>query len=269
MINTKKIYQPILWATFFLFSLFNFGACSTTADVDRDANSAFLLNKAARDVKTYGDLIYKGSVFKLDGKRTSPLYVYERRVRSVGPLQVSTSFTHDEYEVALIQMATHDPAYSLKEYNEYQFQLGEVGSVNISGTTAHFRLLSGERERRAQEIVTLPVVVGPTLYGFIYQNWERLLSGDKVDFRFAVISRLETVGFVLQKVSSSDNLVRIRMKASSPFIALMVDPIYFTFSPDRRLVSLEGRVPTKLQKGNGWVDLDAFVEYDNVSSGFR
>jgi hypothetical protein len=252
-----------------MFSLFNLGACSTTVHVNSDANSSFLLNKASQDVTTYGDLIYKGSVFKLDAKRTSPLYVYERRVRSEGPLQVSTSFTHDKQNAALIQMATHDAAYKLKDYTEYQFQLGEVGSVNITGTTAQFRLLSGESEKQAQETVSLPVVVGPTLYGFVFQNWEKLLSGDSVDFRFAVISRLETVGFILQKVISSDNLVRIRMKASSPFIALIVDPIYFTFSADRHLVSLEGRVPTKLKRGNSWVDLDAFVEYDNASSSFR
>ena len=95
------------------------------------------------------------------------------------------------------------------------------------------------------------------------------MDGDSVNFRFAVISRLETVGFVLQKVSSSDTLVRIRMKASSAFIALMVDPIYLTFSADRSLVSLEGRVPTKLKKWNGWTDLDAFVEYDNAARKFK
>jgi len=269
MIYFNKKYQSVLLGTSLLLSLINTGQCATTSQVNIGASSSSLLKKASHDVKTYGDLIYKGTVFKLDAKASGHLYVYERRVRSAGDQQFSTSFTHDEHNVALIQMATHDSGFRLKDYTEYQYQLGEVGSVTMTGTTAEFSLVNGEIEKKAREKVSLPVVVGPTLYGFVYQNWEKLLAGDSVDLRFAVISRLETVGFILQKVPSSDNLVRIRMKAGSPLIALLVDPIYFTFSADRRLVSLEGRIPTKLKVGNNWADLDAYITYENAEINFR
>jgi len=269
MIYLKNLCKSGLWVISLSLSLLNTGRCATETHEDHAASSAEVLKNISRDTARYGELIYKGTVFKLDTEHTSPLYVSEHRVRNKGELQISTSYTHDKHDVALMQMATHDAVYQLKEYTEYQFQLSEVGSVNITGTTAQFHRLGGEFEKRAQETVKLPVVVGPTLYGFVFQNWEKLLSGDTVPFRFAVISRMETVGFILQKVSSSDSLVRIRMKASNPFIALMVNPITFTFYADRRLVSLAGRVPTKLKKGNSWVDLDAFVEYENVSPSFR
>ena len=83
------------------------------------------------------------------------------------------------------------------------------------------------------------------------------------------MSRLETVGFQLKKVNSSDKNVRLQMKAKSPFIALLVNPIYFNFTSGKSLISLEGRVPTKLKVDNKWTDLDAFVEYKNITLDFK
>ncbi|MFO0742856.1 MAG: hypothetical protein U0270_43680 [Labilithrix sp.] len=81
----------------------------------------------------------------------------------------------------------------------------------------------------------------------------------------AVLDRLETIGFELDSVAASPGQTRIRMKPTSPFVRLVMDPIYFTFEADR-LVRLEGRVPTKQENGD---DLDARVDYRYVASAYR
>ena len=266
MFKMNVEYQFFRWL---ICALLSMGLLPNVSHAGSDVQELLAIKVEAQDPKNYGELINRGKVYKLDSKHTDLLFTYDRRVKQDGLLQISTSYTYDANQVALIQVATHDHSYKLNEYFENQYQLGELGSMKLIGTTAAFRLVKNGVEKLAQESVSLPVVVGPTLVGFVYQHWEKLMAGEVVDFRFAVMSRLETVGFSVQKVTAPNQQIRIQMKASSMLIALAVDPIYITFTADRRLLSIEGRVPTKLKQGNKWVDLDAYVEYHNEAGNFR
>lgn len=52
------------------------------------------------------------------------------------------------------------------------------------------------------------------------------------------------------------------------FVALVVDPLFVRYSPEGALVSLDGRVPTKLKQGDDWADFDAHVD-DRNEGAFR
>jgi hypothetical protein len=253
-------------ATLFLLSIF-FPAVGARAKVD--LNSADLLSKVPQDANSYGELIHQGTIFPLKGDRSKPLYSFERRVRNVGSEIQSTSYTLDGQKVQLVETAVHDANYKVREFTENQFQLGTVGKVTVIGDKVHFFSVTGTKDKYADETVGLPVVVGPTLYGFMYKNWDDLVAGKTVPFRLAVISRMETVGFEFQKVDSPANQIRIRMKPTSYVISFLVNPIHFTFSTDKSLMLLEGRIPPKIKKGDGWIDLDAYEVYKNISPVFK
>ena len=88
--------------------------------------------------------------------------------------------------------------------------------------------------------------------------------------RPAVLDRLVTIGFQLQAVEARPGQTRIRMKPSSFLVALVVDPLYFTFeTATGKLVRLEGRVPPKVRDGDAWRDFDARVEYRFVANAYR
>jgi hypothetical protein len=233
-------------------------------------NSAALLAKVSQDPNSYGELIQQGTLYPLKGERSKPIYFYERHVRSEGADLISTSYTHDGQKVQLVETAVSDANYRVREFTENQFQLGEVGKVTVTGNKVQFYSVKGEKEKRADETVSLPVVVGPTFYGFIYQNWDALMAGKTVPFRLAVLSRMETVGFEFTKVDSAPNQIRIRMKPTAFAISLLVNPIHFTFSSaDKSVISLEGRVPPKIKKGDDWADLDAYEVYKNIAPAFK
>lgn len=233
-------------------------------------NSADLLSKVSQDAGSYGELINQGTIFPLKGDRSKPLYFFERRVRSEGSEIVSTSYTHDGQKAVLVESAIHDANYKVREFTENQFQLGKVGKMTVDGNKIHFYSVTGGKEKSEEETATaLPIVVGPTFYGFLYSNWDALMAGKTVPFRYCVISRMETVGFELKKVESPAEQIRIRMKPTSYIISLLVDPIHFTFSPDKTLLSLEGRVPPKIKKGDGWADLDAYEVYKSIAPVFK
>lgn len=220
----------------------------------------------------YGTLVFEGRVFPLGRPGGEPTYLYERRVAHDATTggSKSTSFTRDQHGAVLIETATHDADWGLREFTEYQFQLGEVGRLFVRDGVAEFHLTHGSTERVATERIDLPVVVGPTLYGFVELHRAELLAGQRVPFRFAVLSRLETIGFELTLVDArAANQLRICMKATSPLIGLLVDPLYITYERDGQLVALDGRVPTKVRQGDEWADFDAHVEYRNTLAHFQ
>ena len=209
----------------------------------------------------YGDLIYRGQVFPLKGAQAQPTYVYERRVSVRDGLQASTSFTRDGDQVALIETALHGPGTALQEYTQHHFQVQQVGRVSVAQGQVQFTLIDNSGERRATESLDLPVVVGPTLFSFAFEHLSELTQGKTVPFRFAVPSRLETVGFELSCVQPCTEPKRLKMAPTSAIIGLVVDPLFITLEQGK-LVSLEGRVPTKRRVGTDWADFDARVTYE-------
>lgn len=233
-------------------------ACASTRPLSAGAMVEDQLRAVSRDSGTYGDLVYVGTVAPLKAP-TKPVYEYERRVKEGR----STSFTKQGTEPVLIEQASHDADYELSSYVQWQLQTREVGRVTVENGVVRLSQASGGVERLVEEPLREPVVVGPTLFGFIARHREQLLKGEALKIRFAVTSRLETIPFELSRVDGPNGEPRIRMAAKSALVALVVDPLFVTYSPEGALVSLDGRVPTKLKQGDDWADFDAHVDYRN------
>jgi hypothetical protein len=230
----------------------------------------------ASEVTTRGETIYFGRVFPLKSASAEPFFVYERRVAvDVDSALVSTHLTRDPSgNIALAESAKHSPDYALFDYTLHRNQLGQTGTIHVERDQVTFRL-RGEREREGEgrsavETQAGDVVVGPTLVGYIVRHFEALRSSKVLSVRLAVLDRLETIGFELEKVAAEPGQLRVRMTASSFIYRLVVDPLYFTFEASTgKLVRLEGRVPPKVAAGSSWEDLDARVEYRFVASTYR
>lgn len=218
-----------------------------------------------------GQTIYYGQVFPLEKATAAPVFVYERRVSTRGGLPMAAHITRDGAgAVVYADSATHTPDYRLAEYTLHGNQLGQSGSVRVEGDQVSFRLVGPEGERSKSERQSNPVVVGPTLVGYIFRNLDGLSAGRKLPVRFAVLDRLETIGFDLESVEAPAGQTRVRMKASNFFIARLITPTYFTFdTSSRKLLRIEGRVPPKLPDGGRLRDLDARVEYRFIAAAYR
>lgn len=218
-----------------------------------------------------GDAIYVGRVFPLHGTNAQPTYAYERRVEERQGQLVSTHVTRDlAGAIQLAESATHSPDYALSEYTLYANQLGQTGDIRVQDHQVTFRVTDGKNQRVHVERLTGNVVVGPTLIGYVVRRLDGLARGDVARVRLAVLDRMETIGFDLTAVSASAGQTRVQMTPSSFLIGLAVDPVLFTFETStRKLVRLEGRVPTKVRAGDRWTDFDARVEYDFVAASYR
>ncbi len=217
------------------------------------------------------ETVYFGTVFPLHPATAQPRFVYQRLVGEHDGALVSTHLTRDlTGATAIHESATHSESYALLEYVLHRNQLGQAGTIRVDGDRVSFRRLDGEKQRTRVERVNAPVVVGPTLVGHIVRHLGALRAGEVLGVRLAVLERLETIGFELQAVDGQPGKTRIRVKPSSFFVALMVDPLYFTFdTATAKLVRLEGRVPPKVRTGKAWRELDARVEYRFVADAYR
>lgn len=219
------------------------------------------------DVTTRGETVYFGQTFPLESSASSaPLFVYERRVDVRDAAWVSTHITRDPAgAVALVDSATHDREYQLSDYTLHTDQRGRRGTVHVDADNVTLTFDGAKKVERK----TGDVVVGPTLVGYIVRRMEALRAGKTLRVRFAVVDRLETLGFELRAVRSEPGQTRVEMAPASFFVGLLVDPVTFTFEDTDKLVRIEGRVPPKRVDGARLRDLDARVEYSYVAASYR
>ncbi len=221
-----------------------------------------------RDVLQRGETVYFGSTYRLKGADgEGPLFVYERRTDGA----VATHITRTAAgELQLVDEASYDASYLLGRYTLHTDQLGRTGRIDVGETDVRFTLTDGEQVVTDSEPRTDPVVVGPTLVGFMHHRLSALRSGSVLPIRFAVLDRLETLGFQLAAVAAEPGQTKVKMSASSPLVALLVAPVFFTFDDATgNLVRIEGRVPPKVLENGRWYDLDARVEYRFVAPAYR
>lgn len=219
------------------------------------------------DVTTRGETVYFGRTFPLKSASSAPLFVYERRVDVRDGVWVSTHVTRDpDGGVVLVDSAVHDAEYRLSDYTLHTDQRGRRGAVRVTADQVTFTLDDTTKvERRGGD-----VVVGPTLVGYIVRRLDALRAGKTLPVRFAVLDRLETLGFELRKAPSEPGQTRVEMVPASFFVGLLVQPVAFTFDATTdKLVRIEGRVPPKRVDGAKLRDLDARVEYSFVAATYR
>ena len=234
-------------------------------------NAPTLSPWASPILTTRGEPVYRGRVFALGSDTTVPTYEYERHVEERDGRQVSTHVTSDlSGAIQIAESAAHSADYALASYTLHTNQLGESGGIEVLGDQVSFRLTGGTRPRTRVERQPGAVVVGPTLIGYMLHRFEAIERGTTLRVRLAVLDRLETIGFDLRAVEAAAEQTRVKMSASSLLIGLLVAPLYFTFETStKKLLRLEGRVPPKIRRGNGWSDFDARVEYDFISARYR
>lgn len=216
--------------------------------------------EAARSLEvaaSEGELVYRGAVHPGE-------LVYERRVQRSGDDWISSHVTMRSDEPILLQRAVHSSAYALLRFDAIQGQTGDVGRVVVDGDRVELSTRSGHRR---VEHTDLPVVVGPTLFGFVLQHFDALLAGDAIAIRFAAVERARTYGFTLRSIASDDDLTKIELRADSWLVRTSIAPMTITFdTATRRVVRYEGRVPPLRDDGRPF---DARVEYDFVAAAYR
>jgi hypothetical protein len=216
-----------------------------------------------------------GAIYAPDAKRL--LFKFKPVAsRSGSTLKVQREFTYPDGKPAARERVVYE-GNRLVLYELHELQIGAAGSARIRraadnppGSTVEFEYTKapGSRPKASAEAARDNTLIADMVAPFLVSHWDALLRGEKVKCRYIVVPRRETVGFTFVKDSESTwqgrDVVIVRMEATSPFVATLVDPLFFTMekAPPHHTLQYVGRATPKVLAGGGWKDLDAVMAFD-------
>ncbi len=234
-------------------------AAAATAELDRHAHAP----------ESAGELVYEGTVARLDGD--DPLFAYQRRVRDLGDAHEATHVTRAPDGVVMSISSKYTADYAMLEHSQIDRQTGTVGRARM--LDAHHLELErtqGDRVRRRVEAVDAPIVTGTTLFGWTIAHWDELVAGRTLEVRFVAVDDLRTYAFELQLATTDASTTVISMRAKQAIVRAALPPMRLVFdTATRKVLRYEGRVPPKIAKGHALRPLDARVDYAYASATYR
>ncbi len=216
-----------------------------------------------------------GVIYESDTKHL--LFKFKRVAsRSGSTLSVHRDYTYPDGTPAARERVIYE-GNDLVLYELKELQIGAEGSASIRrapGTPTQGSIefeytkgIGGRKKKRTEplkEDTLINDMVGP----FLQSHWGALLAGEELKCRYIVVPRRETVGFTFVKDRESTlqgrKVIIVKMGATSPFIAQLVAPLFFTIAlaPPHHVLQYTGRTTPKMQAGANWKDLDAVSVFD-------
>jgi hypothetical protein len=221
------------------------------------------------------DLRFIARIYEAEDKKKL-LYEYKSEIdKNIDHPTVTNTYTTPTGEVVAIETTEFSDIKmeKLKRYSMDQKQLKTNGVLEVKGETVQFNFdREGKKKDDTEKVNPNDVIVGPAVVPHLRANWDKLKKGETVKRRFAVLDRLETVGFEFSKERDAEvdgeKAVVIKMKPTSFIIAAIVDPLHFYMRADgSELLRIDGRVQVKKNVNGKWKDLDAVTFIDHSVAG--
>lgn len=210
---------------------------------------------------------FTGILYEPGSDRKTELYRVKGTERTEGNRKrIQTEFTGADGKAALSEEA-HFEDGRLLSYRIDQKQVGETRLLRIEAGRAYFSTTRDGKTATDDESIDDRFIIGLTTVDYLRRNWDRILKGETLDSRFAVLERRETVGFKFFKTAEErrgdKDVVLVMMKPTSFVIAALVDPLVFVMTKDgSRLLELRGRLlPKRLRADGKWADQDYEAVY--------
>ena len=173
----------------------------------------------------------------------------------------------------MLHRAVHGLDYRLHAFEEIHAQLGLTGSLTVSDDgRAAFTVTRGGQTRSRVERgdADVPVVTGPTLFGYALSRWDDLLAGEAAAVRFAVLADLRTYRFTLRLEQQDDARVVLRMAADRPLVRAAVRPLRLVFAAQTRdITRYVGLAPPVIGAPGRTRSLEAQVDYLHIADRYR
>ena len=195
------------------------------------------------------------------------IFTVDRTIAADG-VSTRTVFTSPEGGVLVREKLDADASGAAVKYAVEHLQSSTSGVIEVKGSKLVFSYTGADGKVKTNE-EDLPETwaTGPTVIPLVTKNWEKIRKGESVKFRFASWERAETVGFEIfqkgvEKAADGREVVVLKMKPSSFFIAALVKPLRFEMKPDGTfLEAMTGRTLPKRADGDRFKDLDARILY--------
>ncbi len=214
------------------------------------------------------EIRYTAKVFDKDSNKQKLLYTYKSEIQETATeVLVTNEFKYTDGRPASLEEITFLKDGSVRLLKLKQTQIGTEGQVEIGGGKAKFTYTKDGKTKTDIREAGADFIVGSQIPLMLEANWDRLLRGEKIKKRLAIVERLDDFGFEFTKDREADidgrKTIVIKMKPSSLFVSALVSPLHFFMTPDgKTLLEIHGRTTVKADVGGKFKDLDAVVVYE-------
>jgi hypothetical protein len=201
----------------------------------------------------------QGTLYALGSQRRVKLYRWEM---SMCP-ELWTSRYRRMDGTLVVEDFTRFSGQQLTEHGYSRHTIGEHSTVRVRGSRLDFRYRRGAQEKNETLTTDGVFLTGPAVFQFIQQRLPGLLRGEKLEFKYGVLDRLDYFTFGLSSQSTaSDREVVVRIRAASPFVRMAIDPIFVTLSRTGQFRGIRGRTIIMELQGERLVPIDADLVVD-------
>jgi hypothetical protein len=199
--------------------------------------------KISKKSEAIGEKVYQGNVFPDYSQKQE--YFYERWISSDGDELLTEHITYNnDNKKLVIQSARENKSSELIHYDEVHIQKGYIGSILIEGNMVKIIQRYDNETQIKVESLCHPVVVGPTLFGYIKRNWNDLIAGNDKKISFGLIERLETFGFTIKVKSQDESKTKFVLTPSSFIMKAFVGDLEVDFdTKSKKVLRYKGPVP--------------------------
>lgn len=205
-------------------------------------------------------------------EKNEPLFSLERKVTESNGAHVSTAIYKDLDGTPNVSETARFENGTLVRIEMKRFHEDESGAAEFRDGKIHYTWT--ERGKTKTETEDLPenLIAGPILALFVQKHWEEIQAGKNVHARMVAIDHQMTVGFDFfkdgERSSGGKTLLDVRMKPSSPFIALVAPRLTLTFDKaSKTFLAYEGRLFPRVRSGKSWKAVEGTILYsDSVTT---
>jgi hypothetical protein len=207
---------------------------------------------------------------------TNLLYKSKRvATRSGNHLDVTCDYLYPNGRIAAKEILSYE-GDQLISFSLEETQIGAKGAAKIVyGRTNgepgkiefEYQADNGKRQTSSERLRP-DTLTGDMIGPFLIDHWNDLMNNKKIECRYLVIPRRETVGFTFLKQAETKwrdhPCVVVRMEATSWIISQLTDPLHFIVEKQspHRIFQYTGRTTPKIRVKNDWQDLDAITIFD-------
>jgi hypothetical protein len=214
-----------------------------------------------------------GTIYEKDVSPLRALFTFRRTAKQDGSATVvSREYAYPDGRPAARETVRYERNELVRvELDELQIDAkGKAFLQRVEGGSQktliqfEYQTGSGPKAKISSSVETQQgvVLVNDMIPGFLVANWDDLIQGRVVRFRYLVIPRLETIEFKLDKTETTQlqgrSVVRVRMRPVNRVSQMMIAPIVFTVESDapHRILQYTGRTTPRIQRGARWQELE-------------
>ncbi|WP_323814570.1 hypothetical protein [Cellvibrio sp. NN19] len=231
---------------------------------------AFVVGVNAVGALAQDNYVAAGSAYSLDDNQLvyRELYTGLDENKSVRVDYVTPEGTVFASKTLVYQGEPFQPSFNFEDTRDNEF-----ASAQFQG--ARLVLTHGMNSSQNEKVIfdNAKTVIDTGFDAYIQLNWDKLLSGKKLKFDFAIPARLGSVALEVRKIKGSDSPVYdanygkewiyFRIAPAKKFSALFADPINLAYDPNGKyLMRFHGRSNIDDDRG-GPQDVRIEYEYTN------